>query len=371
MRIVFVSNYSNFGLINPDWLFTESGKMMGGGESSFIYMSRELARRGHDVTVVTPTDKDAVYDGVRWLPVPSRMIGEDAPPETEEYLSDLGDIDVLVGLDFPSLFKTRRKAKLVVNDNQCHHAVLEANDRNVDCYFARSQWHVDTLLPFLDGHGANKFFVVPNGVDPVRYAEKRAEKNPYRMIWSSSPDRGLHHIMRMWPAIRKRVPGAELHIYYEVMKLARWHRTNPNEVGKRLREVVYGFGYPGVFGHGAVDQHTLAIAQSESSVLAYPMDTEFPTEGFCITVLENMAAGNTCILSDCDCLPEVYGDTAMILRRPINHDEWTNAIVGTMNGTLDVAPFIKAGRLLASKMTWAFAASIWEAAVLKALEQRD
>ena len=55
---------------------------LGGTEASVIHCSRELARRGHDVSVYTNCDAAIEHEGVRWLPLNS-----DPPDTCDAYIA--------------------------------------------------------------------------------------------------------------------------------------------------------------------------------------------------------------------------------------------------------------------------------------------
>src|SRR5262249_8987204 len=76
-----------------------------------------------------------------------------------------------------------------------------------------SQAHANWLIeqrPFL----ADKMLVTGNGVKLDLIEEVEAEglpfRNPYRMMFASSPDRGLLHLLRLFSMAREFVPQLEL-----------------------------------------------------------------------------------------------------------------------------------------------------------------
>lgn len=50
---------------------------------------------------------------------------------------------------------------------------------------------------------------------------------PFRMLYASSYDRGLEHLLKMWPQIKEKIPTAELHIAYGWKMFLVGYQNNP------------------------------------------------------------------------------------------------------------------------------------------------
>src|SRR5262249_13569717 len=129
-----------------------------------------------------------------------------------------------------------------------------------------------------------KLTLIRNGIgmfDPDtgddRYAEARAktfgERKP-RVVFSSSADRGLDVMLGMWPAIREKVPAAELHVFYGFNTLDAVARQNPQlaDFKRAILAHVEALGgeKAGVFLRGRVGQMELAKEMGEARVWGYP-----------------------------------------------------------------------------------------------------
>lgn len=159
----------------------------------------------------------------------------------------------------------------------------------VSKFICLSPWHVNF---FSDHHKIpkDKIFIQGNGLDLSRYIDRhKVTKDPHRLIYSSSPDRGLFTLLQMFPGWRKEFPQLSLHVFYgfDNWEKAIRHRNNPDEV-IHLESIQELMKQPGVYYHGRVSQERLAQEQMRSSIWAYP--TLF-TETFCITAVECMLAG--------------------------------------------------------------------------------
>jgi len=196
-------------------------------------------------------------------------------------------------------------------------------------YICLSPWHLEF---FTQHHSLPKerIYIQGNGLDISRYDRvDEIEKDPYRLIYSSSPDRGLVHLLQMLPRWREEFPQLNLHVFYgfDNWKKAVKHRNNPVEIA-HMEKVERGLQQPGVTYHGRVSQKQLAEEQMKAALWVYP--TEF-TETFCITAVEcmlagvipictNLAALNTTVPDDCGIKVNKYNEcfeaTVDLLRNP-------------------------------------------------------
>jgi glycosyltransferase involved in cell wall biosynthesis len=149
-----------------------------------------------------------------------------------------------------------------------------------------------------------------NGLDLSRY-EQKVERNPYRIFWSSSLDRGLDTLLYLFDFIKKEIPELELHVFYGMFNLeaAAKQRNNPAEL-KMIEEIKEGLKKPGVFYHDRIGQKELAVEQMKSSLWAY--STDF-TETFSISAIEAQAAGCPVIASNYAGLQTTLGDSGILI----------------------------------------------------------
>ena len=113
------------------------------------------------------------------------------------------------------------------------------------------------------------------------------KRNLTRCIYSSSYDRGLEHLLKMWPDIKKEVPSATLDVYYGWKLFAQFYKDNPasmlwkENMDKMMTQ-------DGVKDHDRISQDQLKKEYETSAVLAYP--THFG-EINCISALKAQAYG--------------------------------------------------------------------------------
>jgi glycosyltransferase involved in cell wall biosynthesis len=204
--------------------------------------------------------------------------------------------------------------------------------------------------------------VIPNGIDLARYEDGAAiERHPHRAFYSSSPDRGLHHLLEGWPLVRERVPDAELWIFYEVEKWIPTVYWMMNELGRRAQIIRRYFDDPppGVTFWGMVDPWVLARKQQACNLWAYPADLTQGTETFCITGLEAAAAGCAMLTTTGDCLGEVYGEVAALADLPLDVASFAEAVARFLTEP-DLADQYRPGIDWARRYTWERVARQWE-----------
>jgi len=131
---------------------------------------------------------------------------------------------------------------------------------------------------------------VRNGIDLTRYAGvESAVGDRTKIIWSSSPDRGLSTLVQMIPILRRIEPGLTVHVYYGLNVLESAAQKGSADAERIIRDVMAMIEKNREFlvWHGRVGQDELAAAQIRAQWWIYP--TRF-TEVSCITALEAQAA---------------------------------------------------------------------------------
>lgn len=117
--------------------------------------------------------------------------------------------------------------------------------------------------------------------------ERQEMKNLKRVIYTSSYDRGLEHLLTMWPEVKKAVPQAELHIFYGWQLFDKFYSNNPSSMSWK-EKMLKMMEHEGITEHGRVAQPDLEEEYKKSGVWAYP--THFG-EINCISALKAQAYG--------------------------------------------------------------------------------
>ena len=113
------------------------------------------------------------------------------------------------------------------------------------------------------------------------------KRNLQRCIYTSSYDRGIQHLLEMWPDIKKAVPNAELHIFYGWQLFDKFHAGNPASMAWKAK-MVEMMKREGVFEHGRIPQPELVEEYKKSGIFSY--STHFG-EINCISAIKAQAYG--------------------------------------------------------------------------------
>lgn len=206
--------------------------------------------------------------------------------------------------------------------------------------------------------------VVHDATDPEQY--KASNKIPGKMIWISSPDRGLHWLLSMYPAIKKQIPELSLDIYYKMDSTSYEDmepRTHPSkhphiwELAKRavyIKEMLTRLKPFGVNFLGSVSRQTVRKALSEAQVLAFPCSTVRFTEGYSISVEEACSCECAPVICGEDCLGELYQEVCTVIPAPVQHhqQEFVDAVVRTFKDKEYRDMINKKARAFAEENSW-------------------
>ena len=262
---------------------------IGGSEEAVIYLSKELTKLGWKVTVFAdPQEDKGIYDGVTYLPY--------------QYLNLNDTFNVFIAWRNIAFLDNKikaRKAYLWLHDIQNSLEYRPERVEKINKIFALSKWHRNNMPNVHD----DKFMLTANGLNLGHFElldAENIERNPHRVIWTSSYDRGLEHLLNIWPQVLEEVPDAELHIFYGWNLFESFYHNNPERMAWKAK-VDKLMGQKGVFHHGRVGQLEVLRETYKSGVWAYP--THFG-EISCITAMKCQAAGAIPVTTDYAALAE-------------------------------------------------------------------
>ena len=193
---------------------------------------------------------------------------------------------------------------------------------------------------------------------PLEFVDAPGEKKN-RVVYASSPMRGLQILLDKWPTILGHVPDAELHIYYGFED---WKKLGGGLEAHNLEELVKQMSFPpgesSVRYHGRVSPAAMVKALYASKVLAYP--STYP-ETYCLTALEAQAAGCVPVTSTLGNLPHIV--FAGMLIDGVFDEHWEEAFVDSVVNLLQDETLrrekVGRGRSMALQCTWDLAAEKW------------
>jgi glycosyltransferase involved in cell wall biosynthesis len=240
-----------------------------------------------------------------------------------------------------------------------------------DAVLGLTNWHKNHLKK-LYNLPENKMRVVPNGIDLGRFpVEKFNNESKQRLIYSSSPDRGLDTMLSLWPMIKGRYPEIELHVYYgweiidriiEISKSRGVNAIHLSEFKNRCIQQVNLLGGEdgGIFLHGRVNQDFLAEEMMNSLIWSFP--TNF-METFCITAIEMQAAGVVPVTSDLAALSEnIHPDYYKITGWPNNASyqrDWLQLLAHSIENKEYREKVRPRAREFAEQFTWDKSYTAW------------
>lgn len=320
------------GFDDPSKLYTEVG--LTGSEGSFFNLARTLSEKGHVVAVFCKTPRPVELEsGLAIIPL---QFLEQAMREQRP--------EVAIAWNEPDYLRLAPPGTLRLVDQQLN-----------DFRYCQPGWQdaFDVLVsPSIDhgryliaheGAPQGKMTCIPNSVDLDLLPKIAPTRNPHRVIYCSSPDRGLHHLLAAWPHVRANVPDAELKIFYRLESWLENTRQIPADYqeptlraqGRRARYIDNalarlqpGSGKFGVEIVGFVSNVRMMEELSSAAVLAYPCDPVRYTEGFGCSVLDAAAAGCVPLISTADALPSVHAKGAIAIDgKPYERmDKWVHWI---------------------------------------------
>lgn len=211
-----------------------------------------------------------------------------------------GGTDVFGGVEYRSaklLPEYLRDYEPAVHIGWRHSMKLSEDPMHVWCHDLATQHMFQTqnyakvmaLSPFHKGYVRNffglpddKVMVTRNGIDPARFAV-RGDKEPGKIIYSSSPDRGLDRAMYVMDEVVRTHPEAKLHVYYGFENMKKMGMQAQHDA---LQKMMSDRSY--VVYHGNVTQKELTREMMTACVWLYP--TNF-LETYCITAIEALCCG--------------------------------------------------------------------------------
>lgn len=245
---------------------------IGGSETAVIYMARELAKLGWRVSVFgyPKESQEGMRNGVLWLPY--WRLGTAASP------------DILVAWRSSSFvhLKNARAKYIWLHDVQFEHLWAKESIHEATAVIPLSKAHRENVSFIPD----EKIFLSRNGLDPSFFGELKNE--PHRLIYASSPNRGLQLLLPRWGEIKRRFPDATLDVFYGFTDLYKLHMQSSEYLRKIYELVMREINQDGIHYHGFVDQGTLSRYFHRAGIWAYPCPFG---EISCITAMQAQAAG--------------------------------------------------------------------------------
>lgn len=259
---------------DPDSVHKEH---VGGSEEAVIYLAPELAKLGYWVTVYSPrpprTDDVVIHAqaNVLW------RSSKDFDPQ--------GDHGQVLFWRCPQVMQYEEFKAAPYKKHQWLHDATYYSDQDVgstpegiaaaaahygvsDSVIVLTKAHAEAIRRW-DGYAGTNIRHAMNGIRvsdfPELTPEVDAQRDPYKVVWGSSPDRGLHCLLELWPLVKAEVPQATLDIYYAWGQL---EKRNP-VAAKVLKAKIQELTSLGVRLVGGVSHDELHATYRKASVYGY------------------------------------------------------------------------------------------------------
>ncbi len=266
---------------------------IGGSEEAVIYLSKELVKQGYKVTVYAdPQDEMGEYDGVTYLPWYELNIKD-----------EFNIMLVWRAIGFVDSNFSARKTYLWMHDIPANPSFTEERMKKIDKIFVLSNFHKSLLKMYKKGQlvdiPEDKIMVTSNGIIPV-VINKKWQRDPHKLVYTSSYDRGLVYLLNMWPVIKKEVPEAHLEIFYGWNLYDVVHANNPARARwkAQMQDLMK---QDGITDHGRVGHTELNKEVATAGIWAYPSSFE---EISCISAMRAQALGAIPVVTDYAALKE-------------------------------------------------------------------
>jgi glycosyltransferase involved in cell wall biosynthesis len=298
---------------HPSDIYTRG---LGGSETAAIRLACALSAMGFVVTVYGEMREDTC-----WKDVIFRHHARFDPLEPRA---------CVISSRIPAIFDrpTTGMKLLWVHDVDCGGELTPARAGRIDGILTLSTWHTQNVLgryPFLD---PTRVVQIRNGIDHDLFTPKPWADRAKRVLYTSSPDRGLDILLELWPRVIEQVPDAVLeHCYAQVYD--RIADKDPTVAAHRdhIRQLA---DQPGVRSIGSLSQPELAALMCDSRVWCHPswigMSNAPFHETSCIGAMEAQAAGCLVVASNWGALAETVRWGRLVNSQP-GGPRWKDALV--------------------------------------------
>lgn len=240
-----------------------------------------------------------------------------------------------------------------------------------DYFVFNSAWQMQ-MFNLYHGVPYSRSIVLMNAIDPIdAEAVKNKPKDKIKLIYHSTPHRGLELLVPVFEKLCEKHDDIELDVYSS-FKIYGWEERDKQyaQLFERCKT------HPKINYYGSVPNAEVKAALANAHIFAYP---SIWVESSCIALMEAMSAGLICCHSNLGALIDTSGG----ITRMYQYDENPNAHATRFYGVLDQAiEDVRDGRSEAeggyvkfyadNRFNWERRAMEWKAFIhmLKALKER-
>lgn len=244
-------------------------KGLGGSETALVQVAKYLKKlTGRSVKVFNMREEDFVAEsGVEYI----------SNKKLNEYMSK----------NSPYIHIAWRHNIKLTNARTylwCHDLTTATVEtvQNFDKIMCLSEFHKNYVMA-KQGVNSEKIYLTRNGITPEKFKFERKRKNKNKVVWMSSPDRGLDRCIEIMDLLREDYPCLELHVYYGLENLYKYGLGSLAEKLKKMMDERSWIKY-----HGFTEQDKMYQEVSDSVIWFHPCNF---IETYCITALEMLSLG--------------------------------------------------------------------------------
>jgi glycosyltransferase involved in cell wall biosynthesis len=210
-------------------------------------------------------------------------------------------------------------------DPESEFLVNPHNHEKFHLYVFVSNWQMQAYISAYNLPWS-KCMVLKNAIDPILSHEKPDHKKKMKLIYYSTPHRGLNILVPVFIRLAEEFKNIELDVYSS-FSLYGWSQRDEQFKGvfqacKDHKRINY---------HGAVENSVIRDALKEAHMLAYP--STWP-ETSCLVLMEAMSAGLTCVHSNYAALPETAGNYTIMYQYHEKLEEHANVFYHILKNSI-------------------------------------
>lgn len=290
MKFMFVSTMT----FEPWYWVNPENPGIGGSETSHVEMARRLSEHGHTVVSVAPVpwrEAREAPGGAVWL-----NVDDDGIAKAMAHMR--GGPDIVVVYRAPAIIDHLPEgvnAWLICQDVDYRspgNELTPERARKFSRIVALCETH-GQYLRAAHPEVKDRVCVSSNGIKVEtieQIAQNPPSRNPFKLIYASSPDRGLETLLHIFRRAHEAIPDLEISLHYGFSNMDRViEHFGPKHQAAQIKDRIFKLmDQPGVTWHGRTGQTELLKAWFSSGIWCHPSNF---TETSCITCMEAQACG--------------------------------------------------------------------------------
>lgn len=209
------------------------------------------------------------------------------------------------------------------HDPACAH-LANGGWKNYDYFVFNSNWQMQ-LFNLVLGVPYYKSIVLQNAIDPITVKDDTKPTDKIKLIYHSTPHRGLELLVPVFELLAETHPDIELDVYSS-FKIYGWEERDSQyqQLFERCKN------HPRINYYGSVPNEEVKAALAQAHIFAYP---NIWVESSCIALMEAMSAKLVCVHPNYGALIDTSGG----ITRMYQWDEDANSHAGRFLRVLEHA----------------------------------